>query len=80
MDIEYRAYSRKADTYAYIREMLEKILAETDDQAAGLANASSLLMLQLEELNWAGFYLMKDGGQTETDEPTSSFDVPDFLK
>ena len=62
MDIEYRAYSRKADTYAYIREMLEKILAETDDQAAGLANASSLLMLQLEELNWAGFYLMKDGG------------------
>lgn len=61
MDVEYREFASKQETYGYILEMLERILGETADLTAGLANASALLMLELAELNWAGFYCMKGG-------------------
>ena len=61
MDIPYRAFDTKGETYAYLLEQLRVILADTEDRTAGLANASSALFLLLPKLNWAGFYLMKDG-------------------
>ncbi|MBQ8081655.1 MAG: GAF domain-containing protein [Clostridia bacterium] len=62
MEIPYRAFEQKAERYAYILAQLERILEETDDRVAGLANASALLWLLMPGLNWAGFYLMKEGG------------------
>lgn len=60
MDIEYKTFARKSDLYAYLEEQLRRIAGETTDQTAVLANASSLLMLLLPEINWAGFYLHRN--------------------
>ena len=60
MDIEYKTFARKSDLYAYLKEQLRRIAGETTDQTAILANASSLLMLLLPEINWAGFYLHRN--------------------
>lgn len=62
MDIEYRRFDNKPDLYDYIHGQLERICSETDDITAVLANTSALLMLQMPDLNWAGFYRMKNGG------------------
>ncbi len=61
MDIEYREFETKCETYGYINENVEKIIAETDDVCAVLANISALLKMELRDTNWAGFYLMKGG-------------------
>ena len=61
MDIPYRIFDSKPETYSYLLEQLKKVLEDTQDQTAGLANAASVLYLLLPRLNWAGFYLMKDG-------------------
>lgn len=61
MDIEYKAFGTKGEQYAYIHAQLKRIIAETGDETAILANASALLMLELPEINWAGFYLHKNG-------------------
>ena len=57
MDIEYKTFAQKKDLYVYLEEQLLRVAGETTDQTAILANASSLLMLLLPEINWAGFYL-----------------------
>ena len=62
MDIEYRRFDSKPELYSYVREQTARICEETDDLTAVLANISALLMLQMPDLNWAGFYLMKNGG------------------
>lgn len=59
MDIEYKTFADKPDLYAYLEEQLRRIAGETADRTAILANASSLLMLLLPEINWAGFYLYR---------------------
>ena len=61
MDIAYRAFDKKSDLYAYIHEQLQRIAEETSDPVAILANASALFMMELPEVNWAGFYLYQDG-------------------
>ena len=61
MDIEYREFSSKAQLYGYINEQLRLIGEETSDVTAVLANASALLKLQLADVNWAGFYLLREG-------------------
>lgn len=60
MDIEYKTFAKKKDLYDYLEEQLLRIAGETADQTAILANASSLLMLLLPEINWAGFYLHRN--------------------
>lgn len=62
MDIEYTHFDNKTDLYGYICAQLERVCSETDDVTAVLANTSALLMLQMPDLNWAGFYRVKDGG------------------
>ena len=61
MDIEYRKFKEKPEMYTYIHENLRLIGEECNDITAVLANASALLMLELADINWAGFYLMKNG-------------------
>ena len=60
MDIEYRSFETKQELYAFICEQLKLMAEETADITAILANASALLMLELQEVNWAGFYLYKN--------------------
>ena len=61
MDIEQKTFDTKSELYGYIHEQLRLICEETTDKTAVLANASALLMMELSEVNWSGFYLLKNG-------------------
>jgi L-methionine (R)-S-oxide reductase len=47
--------------YAQLAEELRSLTAGETDFIANLANAAALLFHSLPDLNWAGFYLLKDG-------------------
>jgi len=47
--------------YPQIHAQLDALTAKTPHFIANLANASALLYQSMEDLNWAGFYLMEDG-------------------
>lgn len=49
-------------SYREINQMLKSLVCGVPHRIANLANASALLYQELEDLNWAGFYLM-EGGQ-----------------
>ena len=61
MDIQYEAFESKQEMYAYMNKQLRLIAGETADTTAILANASALFMLELPDINWAGFYLYNNG-------------------
>ncbi|MGQ8363643.1 GAF domain-containing protein [Glaciecola sp. 1036] len=42
-------------------QQIEAITQDEPDIIANLANISAILFNQMEQINWAGFYLMKDG-------------------
>ncbi len=60
-----------AESYVFsenIKDKYEELLLYTKgitygekDLTANLANVSSLINLALDDINWAGFYIMKDG-------------------
>src|SRR5687767_5238959 len=50
----------KADLYAKLATQLSSLLAGERDLVANAANFSSLLFHSLPDLNWAGFYFVKD--------------------
>ncbi len=47
--------------YALILEQLKTLLEGERDTIANLANASALLNMCLADINWVGFYLVRDG-------------------
>lgn len=47
--------------YRELNTALEGLICGVDHRIANLANASALLYNTLEDINWAGFYLMTDG-------------------
>ena len=51
----------KPQLYAELTAQLAALMAGEPDFIANLANASSLLFYTLPDLNWAGFYLVKNG-------------------
>src|SRR5688572_32022714 len=51
----------KPEIYSHVAEQLRSLLEGERDFIANAANASSLLYHSLPDLNWAGFYLLKDG-------------------
>jgi GAF domain-containing protein len=51
----------KAELYSRLGEQLRSLLEEEQDFIASTANFSSLLFHSLPDVNWAGFYLVKDG-------------------
>ncbi len=51
----------KAELYTNLASQLRSLFAGERDFIANAANLSSLLYHSLPDLNWAGFYLHKDG-------------------
>lgn len=51
----------KPELYSNLVDQLRSLLEDERDFIANAANFSSLLYHSLPELNWAGFYLYKDG-------------------
>ena len=47
--------------YEEINGMLSSIVSDVPYTMTNLANASALLFEKLENINWAGFYTVKDG-------------------
>ncbi|MFO7277757.1 MAG: GAF domain-containing protein [Pseudomonadota bacterium] len=54
-------FSDKDAGYAQLARTLEALLHGEHDAVANAANASALIFDALPELNWAGFYFLKDG-------------------
>ncbi|MDK2799686.1 MAG: L-methionine (R)-S-oxide reductase [Clostridiales bacterium] len=51
----------KREFYKQLNTYLIGLINEETDWLAGIANASALLYQLLPDINWAGFYLYKDG-------------------
>lgn len=51
----------EADFYPALVRQLHLLLDGERDEVANLANAAALLFDSMDRLNWAGFYLLKDG-------------------
>lgn len=51
----------KPEIYAELASQLRGLLHGERDPIANAANMSALMMWNLPDLNWAGFYFMKDG-------------------
>jgi L-methionine (R)-S-oxide reductase len=51
----------KSKLYAELARELRSLIAGEPDTIANLANASALLFHSLPDLNWAGFYLLRNG-------------------
>lgn len=60
-------YIKKIETndkrkfYNYLNMKLTGLICEEPDWLANLSNAAALLWLLLDDINWAGFYLYKNG-------------------
>ena len=51
----------KAEFYKELNMYLTGLIDEENDWLADLANASALLYMLMPDINWAGFYLYKNG-------------------
>jgi L-methionine (R)-S-oxide reductase len=49
--------------YAELHDELAGLLAGEPDPIANAANTAALLFHRLPDLNWAGFYFLRDGGE-----------------
>lgn len=50
----------KIEHYQRLTKQASALIESETDLIANLANISALLYMELDELNWAGFYLMKE--------------------
>ncbi|MCE7654359.1 GAF domain-containing protein [Vibrio fluvialis] len=51
----------KIEHYHRLTKQAVALLESEQDMIANLSNLSALLNMELEDLNWVGFYLMRDG-------------------
>ena len=51
----------KKDFYTNLVYELEKLIRFEKDSLANLANASALLWNRFDDINWAGFYIVRNG-------------------
>lgn len=58
--IDLNATGAGLDGYALLQAQLESLLADERDFIANAAQFSAFLFHQLEDLNWAGFYLNRN--------------------
>jgi L-methionine (R)-S-oxide reductase len=58
--IEEKATDSKPELYAHLAAQLRSLLESERDLIANSANFSSLVYHSLPDLNWAGFYWLKD--------------------
>ena len=61
MEINVGKFENKKELYESMNASLADLLKESDDMISNLSNASALLKLFLDDINWAGFYLMENG-------------------
>ncbi len=54
-------FADKTARYADLLVQLDALVSDDRDGLANLANASALLVQLLPDLNWVGFYLVRDG-------------------
>jgi len=54
-------YGKKTENYRFMAESAKAFSEGETDLTALLSNLSALIKLYVEDLNWAGFYLMKEG-------------------
>lgn len=59
--IEQLKFETKEQTYKYMNIKLTGLIGSEEDWLANLSNASALIWLLIEDINWAGFYLYKKG-------------------
>ena len=52
--------NKKAEQYKLMNAQLEALIGDVPHFISNMANASALLYQTLEDINWAGFYLMKN--------------------
>jgi GAF domain-containing protein len=50
----------KTELYATLAGQLRSLIADEPDAIANMANCAALLFNTLPDVNWAGFYLLKD--------------------
>ena len=53
--------SKKVEQYKLMNAQLEALIGDVPHLISNMANASALLYQTLEDINWAGFYLMEKG-------------------
>ena len=58
---DFRTLMPKHKHYAELQRSLTALLAGEHDFIANLANTSALLWQELPDINWVGFYLLKEG-------------------
>ena len=51
----------KTEAYRDLAQQLSALIGDERDAIANAANTAALLFDLLQDLNWAGFYLLKDG-------------------
>ncbi len=54
-------FETKEQLYKYMNIKLTGLIGSEDDWLANLSNASALLWLLIDDINWAGFYLYRKG-------------------
>lgn len=54
-------FDTKEQVYKYMNIKLTGLIGSEEDWLANLSNASALLWLLIDDINWAGFYLYKKG-------------------
>lgn len=59
--IEKAAFDTKEKLYKYMNIKLVGLIGDEPDWLANLSNSAALIWLLIEDINWAGFYLMKNG-------------------
>ncbi|MBM7543026.1 GAF domain-containing protein [Amphibacillus cookii] len=58
---EKKSYDESREkNYQLLLKQLEALIEDEQDQIANLSNSSALLNQFLDQVNWVGFYLMKD--------------------
>jgi L-methionine (R)-S-oxide reductase len=53
--------TNKAELYSEVRAQLTSLVAGEHDEIANAANTAALLYHALPDVNWVGFYFLKDG-------------------
>jgi GAF domain-containing protein len=61
MKVDIEKHCGKSEMYRRIILSLAQLLDGCRDVTASLANASALLNMYLDDVNWVGFYMIKDG-------------------
>jgi len=59
--IEKLVFKSKEEVYKYANIKLVGLVASEDNTLANLSNAAALLGFLLDDINWAGFYFIREG-------------------